>query len=109
MGRDFIEWYLDRAKAAEASAGKRLVDYLDLHWYPEAQGGGQRVIDENNSDAVVAAREQAPRSLWDQDYKESSWIVKDALGDKAITLVPRLRAKIADHYPGTKLSFTEWN
>jgi hypothetical protein len=109
MGRDFIEWYLDQAKAAEASAGKRLIDYLDLHWYPEAQGGGQRIINQTNDAAVVTAREQAPRSLWDMDYKEDSWIVKDGLQGEAIHLVPRILAKIDAHYPGTKLSFTEWN
>ena len=109
MGRDFIEWYLDQAKAGESSAGKRLIDYLDLHWYPEAQGGGQRIINMTNDAAVVAAREQAPRSLWDMDYKEDSWIVKDGLNGGAIYLVPRILAKIAAHYPSTKLSFTEWN
>ena len=36
---DFIDYYLDKMKAAEAAAGKRLVDFLDLHWYPEAHGG----------------------------------------------------------------------
>jgi hypothetical protein len=109
MGRDFIEWYLDQAKAAEASAGERLIDYLDLHWYPEAQGGGQRIINATNDAAVVSAREQAPRSLWDMDYKEDSWIVKDALQGAAIALVPRILGKIDAHYPATKLSFTEWN
>jgi hypothetical protein len=107
-GRDFIEWYLDQAKAAEDSGGKRLIDYLDLHWYPEAQGNGQRITGAGSDDpAVVTAREQAPRSLWDDSYEESSWI-RDFLNGP-IDLLHRLKDKIDAHYPGTKLAFTEWN
>jgi len=61
-------------KQAEQDNGKRLLDVLDVHWYPEATGGGVRIIDANNSPAVVAARLQAPRSLWDATYRETSWI-----------------------------------
>jgi hypothetical protein len=105
-GRDFIEWYLDQAQAAK-TAGKQLIDYLDLHWYPEARGGGTRVTEMSTADAVVAAREQAPRSLWDDTYNEQSW-VRDYLGEP-VKLLPRLFDKIAQHNPGTKLAFTEWN
>jgi hypothetical protein len=105
-GRDFIEWYLDQARTAETSDGMRVIDYLDLHWYPEAQGGGQRITD-GTSQAAIVAREQAPRSLWDATYDEVSW-VRDYLG-VPIDLLHRLQAKIDAHYPGTKLSFSEWN
>lgn len=106
-GRDFINWYLDQAKAAEQAEGKRLIDYLDLHWYPEARGSNVRIIDANNSAAVVTAREQAPRSLWDASYRETSWISDTIQGP--INLLTRLKKQIDDHYPGTKLAFTEWN
>ena len=105
---EFVDYFLDKMKAAEASAGKRLIDYLDLHWYPEAQGGGVRIVGNDTSDAVVSAREQAPRSLWDSTYKETSWIV-DAAGSGPIDLIHRELAKIAAHYPGTKLAISEWN
>jgi hypothetical protein len=106
-GRNFIDWYLDQAKAAEATDGKRLIDYLDLHWYPEARGGGQRVTDGDNSAAVVAAREQAPRSLWDASYSETSW-VRDYLA-APIDLLHWLGKKVTAHYPGTRLAFSEWD
>lgn len=111
-GRDFIDFYLDQMK--QNAGGQRLIDYLDLHWYSEAQGGGLRINDTNASQSqleapdVVAAREQAPRSLWDPTYSETSWIVADVLHEP-IRLIPRLQEKIAAHYPGTKLAFTEWN
>jgi hypothetical protein len=105
---DFVSWWLDQMKAAEAKAGKRLVDGLDLHWYPEATGGGARIVDAGTGAAEVAAREQAPRSLWDSTYVETSWITQSN-GGKAIELVPAMLQRIQQHYPGTALSFTEWN
>jgi O-glycosyl hydrolase len=55
----------------------------------------------------VEARVQAPRSLWDTTYRETSWI-NDAL-QQPIRLIPRMRDKIKFHYAGTKLAITEWN
>jgi hypothetical protein len=106
--RDWLEFYLDAMKAAETSAGKRLVDGLDLHWYPEATGGGTRITDPGATQALVTAREAAPRSLWDSAYVETSWITQ-CCSNGAINLIPRIKSKITAHYPGTKLSFTEWN
>jgi hypothetical protein len=79
-----------------------------ISWYPEARGGGQRIITNNNTAAVIAARVQAPRSLWDPTYREDSWISVDA-GVGAIRLIPRVLEKINANYPGTLLSFTEYN
>src|SRR5206468_1137039 len=108
---DFLDYYLDHMKAADGAAGRRLIDYLDLHWYPEAKGNNIRITNgppDDVTDPVVAARLQAPRSLWDAGYVESSWITSCCnLGP--IDLLPRLRDKIAAHYPGTKLAFTEYN
>ena len=104
---EFIDYYLTQMKAAEASAGRRVVDYLDLHWYPEATGGGERITGTQTDAAVVAARVQAPRSLWDTTYAETSWIESSI--DAPIALVPRMQGKIAKDYPGTMLAFTEWN
>jgi hypothetical protein len=72
-GRRFLPFFLDGLRAAEATAGHRLVDYLDLHWYPEARGDGVRISDVADG-AGAAARVQAPRSLWDPTYREDSWI-----------------------------------
>jgi hypothetical protein len=110
---DFIEYFLAQMKIAEENAGQRLVDYLDLHWYPEAKGGGARIAfdaaptDATKLAAYQEARLQAPRSLWDSTYKETSWVT-DSL-KAPINLIPRIRQKIDTNYAGTKLSFTEWN
>jgi hypothetical protein len=44
--RDFLEFYLQEMKAAETTTGHRLVDVLDVHWYPEARGacGVRRLV-----------------------------------------------------------------
>jgi hypothetical protein len=105
-GRDFVDFFLDSMRAAEGGARRRLLDVLDLHWYPEARGNGVRILESDDSPAVAEARIQAPRSLWDPSYVESSWI-SDNVG--AIRLLPRLREKIANHYPGTRLAITEYN
>ena len=108
-------WFTDKFLAAlknEATTfGRPLVDVYDLHWYPEAtDGNGNRVVSLNAAslnDAQVQAIVQAPRSLWDGSYQESSWITT-AIGGP-INLLPRLRAKIAAVSPTTKLSITEYN
>ena len=107
-GRDFLDFYLDSMRNAELRGGRRLLDVLDLHWYPEAKGGGVRITEASTAAEVVAARVQAPRSLWDPSYVETSWISQDA-GIGAIRLLPRMTEKVAAHYPGTRLAFTEWS
>lgn len=107
-GRDFQAYYLQQLAQAEATYGHRLVDVLDMHWYPEATGGGIRITGSDTSDAVVAARLQAPRSLWDPTYTETSWITQwSTLGP--IRLLPRMAEKINQNYAGTKLAITEYN
>jgi hypothetical protein len=116
-GRDFLNFYLASMSTAGTTAGRRLLDALDVHWYPEARGAcvgnpmdGCRITDNNNEDAVVAARLAAPRGLWDPAYRETSWIQRDSLGNgQGINLLPRLKSKIAANYPGTKLAMTEYN
>jgi Glycoside hydrolase family 44/Bacterial Ig-like domain len=108
-GRDFETYYLQQMAAAQQTYGKRLVDALDVHWYPEATGtNGIRITADDSSAATVAARLQAPRSLWDPTYTESSWITQySTLGP--IDLIPRLQGKIDANYPGTKLAISEYN
>jgi hypothetical protein len=117
-GGDFLDHYLDQVKAAETSEGMRLIDYVDFHWYPEARGvaadASTRVINQGTSEAEVAARLQAPRSLWDPSYVETSWIsdnlkTEEPASQGAIALIPRLKKQLAAHDPGTKLAFGEWN
>jgi hypothetical protein len=104
---EFLDYYLAAMQAAEVTAQRRLVDYLDIHWYSEAVGDGQRVISPDATSPLAAeARMQAPRSLWDSTYSENSWI-SGSVGP--IRLIPWLKDKISRFYPGTKLAISEWS
>ncbi len=97
---DFTEWYLDQMRAYEQANGVRILDYLDLHIYPQVNG----VYSESRGDAgVQAARLRSTRQLWDDAYVHEGWIAQP------VYLIPRMKQWVADHYPGTGLAITEYN
>ncbi len=106
--QNFTDVYLDRMRTASASAGRRLLDVYDIHFYPETgTNAGTIVNDYATQDAAMTEkRVQAPRSLWDPTYNDGSWVTNVTGGP--IRLLPRLREQIAAHYPGTKLAITEY-
>jgi hypothetical protein len=106
----YIDYYLDRMRMASAEEGKRLLDVLDLHWYPEvASSTGVRITSSNTNDNVEVnkLRIQAPRSLWDPSYQENSWIGQHYRS--YLPLIPRIQQSIQTYNNGTKLAFTEYN
>jgi hypothetical protein len=97
---DFTPWYLAQMQAYEQANGVRILDYLDLHIYPQISG----VFSENPGDAgVQAARLRSTRQLWDRTYIHEGWI------GQPVYLIPRMKAWVAEHYPGTKLAISEYN
>jgi hypothetical protein len=110
----FLSYYLYKMQIASTTAGVRLLDVLDIHYYPEATGTNDsstavRITDSSDdSDGVSAARLQAPRSLWDTTYKETSWITSYSTYGP-IKLIPRLQSSIDSYYPNTKIGITEYD
>lgn len=111
----FLSYYLDKMRADSNTAGKRLLDALDIHWYPEARDDpnlnrpdSNRITDEPNiyTRANCNARMQAPRSLWDYNYHEWSWI-EYSFGDW-LPILPLLKNSINAYYPDTNLAITEY-
>jgi len=102
----YIDYFLASLKALEQKHQRRLVHVFDVHWYPEMRGN-RRITEDDVTQKTVDARLAAPRSLWDASFKEKSWI-GDSWG-KPIRLIPWLRERIAERYPGTKLGMTEYN
>jgi hypothetical protein len=104
----FFDTYLSQLRAHEQSSGKRLVDVLDLHWYPAGGAGAYEITNDYapQTAAMIDARVQAPRSLWDPTYDERSWVSEVQAGP--IKLLPYLKEKVATHYPGTKIAITEY-
>ncbi len=105
----FVDYFLDKMRAASTTAGRRLLDVYDIHWYSEAKGNGERIVGAKNPSnrANAEARIQAPRTLWDTHYVESSWIGQCC--SNYLPLIPRLQKSIDTYYPGTKISISEYN
>ena len=110
----YISYYLDKMRLMSQVTGKRLLDALDLHWYPEAnQDGTSDTRIQGPSGAVTplptiaaVARVNAPRTLWDSTYTESSWIGQ--YYSSFLPLIPKVKQSIATYYPGTKLAISEY-
>ncbi len=97
-----LEWWLQKLAAHEKETGQRLVDVLDLHFYPQAEGVG--VGTRGKTDPETAAlRIRSTRALWDPRYVDESWI------KEPVRLIPRMRELVGKHYPGLRLSVGEYN
>ena len=105
----FLDYYLDSMKKASDTEGKRLIDVVDLHWYPEAKGGGERIVFGKDLANIECnkARLQAARTLWDTTYTEDSWIAQYSK-DK-LPLLPTIQNSINKYNPGTKIGITEYS
>jgi len=97
-GQDFIPWMLAQVRAHDQKTGKRLLDYVTAHLYPQGGDGGDDI-----SPNVQQLRNRSTRALWDPNYTDESWI-KDK-----IMLIPRLKQWAQTYYPGTKIGITEYN
>ncbi|MCQ3939362.1 MAG: hypothetical protein DPW18_20300, partial [Chloroflexi bacterium] len=102
-----VEWYLDQLHEYEQTNSIRLLDYLDLHYYPES---GVALRTAGNAD-MQALRLRSTRSLWDPTYRDESWIGGDdqSPDQRYVRLIPRMLEWVNTYYPGTKLAITEYN
>jgi hypothetical protein len=105
-GTPFVAWYLQQMAAASATAKIRLLDYFDLHYYPQADGVS---LAPAGSAATQALRLRSTRALWDPTYVDESWIAGTEEGNMAVRLIPRMRDWVSANYPGTKLAISEYN
>ncbi len=96
----FVEWYLQQMQLYEQQHGLRILDYLDLHYYPQGSG---IFSNQAGDQASQQLRLRSTRSLWDANYTDESWI-----SDK-VNLIPRMKAWNASDYPGTKTAVSEYS
>lgn len=99
-GLPVVAWYLDQMRRYEEQTGIRILDYLDLHYYPAA--AGVTLSGAGDADTQVL-RLRTTRSLWDRSYVDESWI------NEPVYLIPRMREWVNQYYPGTKLALSEYN
>jgi Glycoside hydrolase family 44 len=98
-GWDYIPWLLNQLYQHDTNSGQRLIDYLTVHYYPQATD----VSGSDVSTATQLLRNRSTRSLWDTNYVDESWI------NSVVMLIPRLQNWAATYYPGTKVGITEYN
>jgi hypothetical protein len=101
-GLPLLAWYLEQVCAHQQATGVRLVDYLDVHYYPQGGVAGLGPGDSGEDAATSARRLRSLRELWDPAWVAESWI------GEPVELIPRMRVWIDDHCPGTRLAITEY-
>jgi Glycoside hydrolase family 44 len=94
-----LPWYLKQLQEYEQKTGLKVLDVLDVHFYPQAD----KVYGTASDSASASLRLRSTRSLWDPSYKDESWI------NDTIRLIPRLKEWISQNYPGLKISIGEYN
>jgi Glycoside hydrolase family 44 len=99
-GTAFVPWYLQQMKSYEQQHGVRILDYVDLHIYPQINGV---FSDSQGSADIQAARLRSTRQLWDPSYVHEGWI------NEPVYLIPRMKKWVADNYPGTKTAISEYS
>jgi hypothetical protein len=98
-----LDWYLQKLAEYEKKTGIRILDVVDLHFYP--QGKGLFSSGDGAATTLEAAqrRIRSTRGLWDPNYLDESWI------NERIRLLPRMKEVIARNYAGRQISIGEWN
>jgi mannan endo-1,4-beta-mannosidase len=121
-GDSELVYLLKRFKQAEAEQGKRLIDVVDIHWYPElygknSKGEKHRVMDDVPYDKVFAPLQwESLREWYDPKFKPTAELESWAAGDNESFLwgpyhpvIPALKKLLDTYYPGTKLAINEYD
>jgi len=94
-----LEWYIQQIAQYKAQTGIQLVDYIDIHYYPQENN----VISDIEDTATVALRFRSIRALWDPTYVDESWI------QQPIYILPRIQGWINKYsLPSLGLAVTEY-
>jgi Glycoside hydrolase family 44/Abnormal spindle-like microcephaly-assoc'd, ASPM-SPD-2-Hydin len=88
------QYYLQQMAAYNKAKGKRILDYFDEHYYPQFTDATSQLA--------------STRTFWDPTYNGGTW-VEQYYFDGPMQLIPRFRQWIAQYYPGTGLSFSEYS
>jgi hypothetical protein len=98
-GVPLVEWYLRKLREHEQKTKVRVLDVLDLHYYPQEAG----VYSDASDMKTALLRLRSTRSLWDPTYVDESWI------NDSVHLLPRMKEWVDKNYPGRGISIGEWN
>ena len=116
-----LVYLLKRFRAAEATTGHRLIDAIDVHWYPElygkdTKGEKRRVTEPSPDDALARLQWEALHEWYDPAFKPNerldSWTGgsnADHLWTPYHPVIPALKKIVDTYYPGTKLAIDEYD
>jgi len=93
-----LEWYLQQ-NCANANGAQLPVDYLDIHYYPQASN----VMNDDESPLTLQHRFRAAKSIYKTGYIDESWI------NTEINLIPRMKGIIQQRCASTKFSISEYS
>jgi hypothetical protein len=98
----FLPWFLAQVRLHDQQVGRRSLDVLSVHNYPQSG-----VFPTGNDPKSNALRLRSTQQLWNPNYTDESWLSRTEGG--RLQLIPRLRAWVDAYYPGTQIGVTEWN
>jgi hypothetical protein len=109
-GIDFLPWWLNEVYWQDQIAGTRSVDVFDLHAYPDTPDTSSWTLAQKRALALRIFRD-----YWDPTYVsvgsdiDQKWTTFIQPKKTIPFRIPRMRAIANMIYPGTPMSFTEWN
>jgi hypothetical protein len=107
-GIDFAPWWLNQVKWLDQINGTRSLDVFDIHAY-----FGDNISTNGLSNPQLRTEvNKYLRTYWDPTYYnagiDAGWITTTQPNRGVTFLIPRLKALVNSIYPGTPISFSEW-
>jgi hypothetical protein len=107
-GVPLTKWYLTKIAEHQKATGMRLIDVLDVHFYPQngLYEGGKR-----GDPKTQETRAQETRVLWDPSFDDHTWMAhnKECETPGVVQLIPLMKRWIAECCPGMGLALGEYN
>ena len=107
-GVDFAPWWLNQINWLDQINGARTLDVFDIHAY---FGDNIDTTGYTNPQLRTETNKYV-RTYWDPTYynagDDADWITTTQPNRAVTFIIPRMKALVNAIYPGTPLSFTEW-
>ena len=95
----FLAWWLNAVRVHDEAVGRRSLDVLDVHFYPQGAGCSRPL--------TTRPRRRSACGRRGRSGTRSTWMSRGS--PEPAMLIPRLQDWINRYYPGTRLAIGEWN
>lgn len=105
---DFLPWWLNEVYWQDQIAGSRSLDAFDVHAYTDVDPSQLTLANQRTLATSIT------QDWWNPTFTTPAWFGTNSVTsleaqDSIPFRIPRMRAMLNAIYPGTPLSFTEWN